>query len=178
MVTAPLPPDEDSRLRCLIELGALEIRHDDWLDMLAARALSLFPGTTSAAVSLVASDRQVFKGRAHLDLLQTPRSYSFCAHAILQRGVLTVEDARQDERFADNPLVTGNPGIRFYAGAPLKDNVGSLCVIGLEPRQATKAECHALSALAAAVGGRLALLSAIRALIRQIPLNSRQVRFN
>jgi GAF domain-containing protein len=171
MSTAPLPPDEDSRLSCLRALGALDMGRDHWLDSLAHRALTLFPGTASAAVSLIASDRQLFKGRASLDLVQTPRSHSFCAHAILQDGVLIVEDATQDERFADNPLVTGPPGIRFYAGAPLKDKVGTLCVIGLEPRRATQAELDALTALAIAVGQRLALHSAIKALASRIPLN-------
>jgi GAF domain-containing protein len=171
MIVAPLPPNEDSRLSCLRALGALDMGRDDWLDMLAHRALSLFPGTASAAVSLVASDRQLFKARACLDLLQTPRCHSFCAHAILREGVLVVEDARVDERFAGNPLVTGDPGIRFYAGAPLKDNVGTLCVIGLEPRQAVQAELDALTALAIAVDQRLALHSAIKALASRIPLN-------
>ena len=166
-----LPPDEESRLRFVRALGALDIGQDDWLDTLAHRALALFPGANSAAVSVLANDRLLFKGRASLALVQAPRTHSFCAHAVLQSGVLVVEDASQDQRFTENPLVTGPPGVRFYAGAPLKHNVGTLCVMGLEPRCAAKTEIAGLSALAVTVAQRLDLHSAIRALTRQIPLS-------
>ncbi len=170
MSAAPFPLNEDERMQSLRALGVLGMGRDHGLDALAHRALSMFPGTDSAAISLVASDRQFFQARAGRDWRQTLRSQSFCAHAILQHGVLVVEDAWLDERFVDNPLVTGHPGIRFYAGAPLKDGVGALCVVGLEPRRVIPTEIEALITLARTVGHRLALHSAIRALTRDIPL--------
>lgn len=77
-----------------------------------------------ALVSLVESERQRFLGRAGLDATETPRSVSFCAHAMLLPEIMVVPDATRDPRFSDNPLVTGDPGIRFYAGAPLVSRSG------------------------------------------------------
>ena len=133
----PLPPDESKRLATLRQLCLLDTPADrvfDLITQLAARTLR----TPIALVSLIDEQRQWFKSRVGLDAPQTPRSQAFCAHAIHSPELLVVADARQDPRFRDNPLVTGPPFIRFYAGAPLMladgTGLGTLCVIDSEPR--------------------------------------------
>ncbi|MCB2076412.1 MAG: PAS domain-containing protein [Novosphingobium sp.] len=108
------------------------------LDRLASLAARLC-GAPAALVSLVEKDRQVFVGRSGTELTETPRSQSFCAHAMLGDDCLVVPDATKDPRFADNPLVTGPPYIRFYAGQPLQSfdgaPLGSFCIIDTKPRE-------------------------------------------
>lgn len=105
-----------------------------------------------ALLSLVDADRQWFLVRVGLDVAEMPRAVSFCGHAICGDDLFVVEDAQRDERFADNPLVTGAPYIRFYAGAPLKSpngyRVGTLCVIDTQPRGLTPQQRMLLYALA------------------------------
>ena len=131
---APLPPDEEKRLQTLARYDVLDTPPDAALDRLTALAARIF-GVPIALVSLVDRDRQWFKSRHGLELCGTHRDQSFCAHAILPHadGPLVVPDATRDPRFADNPLVTGPPGIRFYAGAPLRmangTALGSFCII-------------------------------------------------
>lgn len=113
-----------------------------------------------ALVSLVEHARQTFIARSGLDLAETPRETSFCAHAMVEPAIMVVPDARLDPRFADNPLVTGEPDIRFYAGAPLVGDdgipLGSLCVIDTKPRAAlTPLQAQGLEMLAEAVMARL-----------------------
>ncbi|EKU24438.1 sensor domain-containing phosphodiesterase [Xanthomonas graminis] len=136
--SSPPPlPDESTRLATLRELCLLDTPPDrvfDLITQLASRTLR----TPIALVSLIDEQRQWFKSRVGLDAPQTPRSQAFCAHAIHSTELLVVADARQDPRFRDNPLVTGPPFIRFYAGAPLMladgTGLGTLCVIDSEPR--------------------------------------------
>jgi GAF domain-containing protein len=118
MPAAALPPDEHSRLAMLEALGILDTPpEDDYDDIVAIAAASC--GVPTATISLVDAHRQWFKARIGMAEPQTPRDRSFCAHAILSPGdLLVVDDAREDARFADNPLVLGGD-IRFYAGAPL-----------------------------------------------------------
>ena len=108
-----------------------------------------------ALISLVDENRQWFKSCFGLDVSETERRISFCGHAILLDGTLVIEDALQDERFADNPLVTGEPHIRFYAGQPLRTlsgkAVGTLCIIDREPRTFGEEDVAMLSDLAAMV---------------------------
>ena len=115
-------------------------------------ALPIFP---IALVSLIDENRQWFKSCFGLDVSETDRRISFCGHAILNKGVFVIEDALQDERFADNPLVTGEPHIRFYAGQPLRTMsgkaVGTLCIIDREPRSFGEEDLAMLSDLAAMV---------------------------
>lgn len=111
-------------------------------------------------VSLVDEHRQWFKSKQGLDVCETHRDYAFCDHAIRQDGIMEIQDATQDARFADNPLVTGDPKIRFYAGAPLQTpegfNIGTLCVIDYQPRQLKPLERQALQCMAPRVVDLLA----------------------
>ncbi len=155
-----LPEDEDARLRALQDSGLLDTGPEQAYDDLTMLASQLC-GTPVALVSLVDRDRQWFKSRVGFAAEQTPRELAFCAHAILQRDVMIVADARTDPRFADNPLVTGSPGIRFYAGAPLEvssgHRIGTLCVIDTAPRQLTDTQRAALEALSRQVVAQIEL---------------------
>jgi GAF domain-containing protein len=142
------PQAEEKRLQHLHDLGVLDTPEDLLLRDIAEKAIALLPGTSIAAVSLVDADRQWFKTIVGLDVKQTSRRVSFCSHTIETSGVLVVEDAKQDLRFAANPLVTSGPGIRFYAGIKLTRAVGALCVIGRQPRRVTEAEIAGLTQLA------------------------------
>jgi PAS domain S-box-containing protein len=147
-----LPINEADRLKKLESLDILDTADEQSFDDVTTLA-SFMLGTPIAAVSLVAEDRQFFKSRRGIDTRQTPRDVSFCAHAILNPGqVLNVPDATTDDRFKDNTLVTGQPKIRFYAGAPLVTTdgfaLGALCVIDSEPRNPTPQQLEALQALA------------------------------
>jgi PAS domain S-box-containing protein len=137
MQIPPTPPDEAKRLEALRKLAVLDTPPDEEFDAIV-RAASLVCGMPIALITLVDGDRQWFKANVGLtEIAQTGRDVSFCGHAILQEDVFEVCDALEDARFSDNPLVTGDPKIRHYAGAPLRlpdgSQVGTLCVIGREP---------------------------------------------
>ena len=136
-VDVPVPADELARLGALHELRVLDTPPDCCLDLISRIASRVF-STPIALVSVVDSDRQWFKSALGLDVRETPRAHSFCAHAILENKPFVILDASQDERFASNPLVTDDPKIRFYAGAPLQLSsghlIGTLCVIDKHPR--------------------------------------------
>ena len=138
MKEPPLPPREEDRLQALRALLILDTPPEGRFDRLTAFAAQEFD-MPIVLLSLIDAQRQWFKARHGLDVCETARGISFCAHAILQDAVMEVPDAAQDERFADNPLVTGEPHIRFYAGAPLKmpggHNIGTLCLIDRSPRR-------------------------------------------
>lgn len=142
---------EAQRLKRLHELGILDTAENRMFRDLAEQALTLFPGASIAAVSLIDSNRQWFKTIVGFEAKETPRSQSFCAHTIETPSVMIVEDATKDARFEANPLVTSGPGIRFYAGVKLTNGVGALCVIGRKPRQATENEIAKLKKLASLV---------------------------
>ena len=134
----PLPPDEIRRLKSLRRHAILDTPPEAAFDRIASLAARML-GMPMAAVTLVDEKRQWFKASSGLDLRETSREVSFCAHAILADDVLIVPDALNDRRFAHNPLVTGAPQIRFYAGYPLKaadgSKIGALCVIDTKPRE-------------------------------------------
>ena len=147
-----LPPDGDQeRLAALDEYRLLDTDPEDAYDDIVRLAAQIC-GVPIAAVSLVDAERQWFKSVVGLPITETPRDTAFCAHTILQRGLLVVPDTHIDLRFADNPLVTGDVGIRFYAGAPLVTArgyvLGSLCVLDRVPRNLTTEQEEALAALA------------------------------
>ena len=161
MQTPPIPFDETSRLHALTTLCILDTLPEERFDRvtrLAARAL----GVPIALVSLVDRERQWFKSRQGLDASETARSISFCGHAILGEGALVVPDAQRDTRFADNPLVIGEPHIRFYAGHPIHgpdgSRVGTLCVIDRKPRSFTDDDNAVLADLAGMIDRELALI--------------------
>jgi len=130
--------NEEKRLASLYSLNILDTDSDPNLDDLTKLA-SQIAGTPVALVSLVDENRQWFKSRHGLEATETPREVAFCHHAILQDEVYEVQDSREHELFKDNPLVTGEPHVIFYAGMPLKmqdgSNIGTLCVIGNEPKK-------------------------------------------
>lgn len=132
-----IPVDEQERLKQLRSLAILDTLPEERFDRVTRMARRLF-GVPIALVSLIDENRQWFKSCFGLDVSETERRVSFCGHAILNKGALVIENATQDERFADNPLVTGHPHIRFYAGQPLHtlsgQAMGTLCIIDREPR--------------------------------------------
>ncbi|MEQ8860953.1 MAG: sensor domain-containing diguanylate cyclase [Pseudomonadales bacterium] len=145
------PTDEGTRLDTLRALNILDTSPEERFDRLTRLAKRLF-GVPIALVSLVDEDRQWFKSCEGLSATETPRDISFCGHAILGEDVLLVEDAARDVRFHDNPLVTEDPNIRFYAGCPLKvpngSKLGTLCLIDREPREFTEEDLALLRDLA------------------------------
>lgn len=146
-----LPSNENERLRVLHSLNILDTPFEERFDRLTRLAQHMF-NVPIALVSIIDENRQWFKSCVGLDVRETPRDISFCGHAILGNELFVIQDALQDERFQDNPLVAGEPHIRFYAGAPLRFddyNLGTLCIIDREPRELTEADVRALNDLSA-----------------------------
>jgi phosphoribosyl 1,2-cyclic phosphodiesterase/DNA-binding response OmpR family regulator len=156
---APLPQDEEQRLLALQNMQVLDTPAEERFDRYTRIAAELFD-VPIALVSLVDRERQWFKSRHGLAATETPRETAFCAHAILAREALQVPDALQDPRFADNPLVTGPPRVRFYAGAPLAaadgSLVGTLCLIDQRARRLDEQQLGLLRDLANLVEAELA----------------------
>jgi diguanylate cyclase (GGDEF)-like protein len=133
----PIPRDEEQRLRDLERYGVIGTASDEHLERLVHLAASIFQ-TPIAVISLVEADRQWFLSQQGLTVTETPREMAFCAHAIAGDELFVIPDATRDERFANNPLVRNEPHVRFYAGAPLRSNLGhnlgTFCVIDSQPR--------------------------------------------
>jgi PAS domain S-box-containing protein len=158
---APLPPDEQERLEALHRYAVLDTPAEESFDDLALLAAQICQ-TPIALVSLVDESRQWFKARIGMSLEETSRDMAFCAHTILHKDkVLEVRDAEADPRFVDNPLVTSEPHVRFYAGAPLTtpdgQAIGALCVMDSKPRKLTDEQLEALRALSRHVVSQLEL---------------------
>jgi diguanylate cyclase (GGDEF)-like protein len=154
MTAYPVPDNEVERQAALDEQHILDEESDEDFNRIT-RLASQMLGVPTALISLVDRQRQWFLSRVGLEASETPRDVAFCAHAICGNDVLVVNDASADERFKDNPLVTGNPNIRFYAGVPLRThsgfNLGTLCVISPQPRQLAGNEQQLLQDLAGMV---------------------------
>ncbi|MDP3518327.1 MAG: ATP-binding protein [Pseudohongiella sp.] len=153
-----IPHNELDRLNALRHTGLLDSPPEERFDRLTRLTKHIFK-TRIVVISLIDADRQWFKSRQGLDVCETSRKVSFCGHAILEPEILEIEDASKDERFFDNPLVTGEPYIRFYAGVPIKSacgNVlGTLCIIDDKPRRLTDDERLCLRELADCVEAEL-----------------------
>ena len=176
---APLPADEAARLTSLHGYEILDTPPEQVFEDLV-RLASTVSGMPVALISLVDAERQWFKARLGLDLRETPREFSFCSHAILEDGVFVVEDASHDPRFADNPYVTGDPRVRFYAGAPIRTrdghSLGTVCVLGQVPSSLRPEQRRALSELAALVADQLEQRAAAWKLKRELALSAARLR--
>lgn len=164
---APLLLNEAQRLATLHNLHILDTPPEERFDRIAKLAAQLF-NVPIALVSLVDANRQWFKACWGLPIRETERSISFCAHTILQDEMLIVPDALLDPRFSNNPLVTREPHIRFYAGQPLTyrdgSKLGTLCIIDYQPRQFSSSDVAILKDLAAWVQSELNLIELAKAL--------------
>lgn len=171
MAGAPLPTDEKARLEALHQLDILDTPLEEAFDNLTRLTAGVM-GVPISLVSLVDQNRQWFKSNFGLEARETPRHMSFCAYAVYQQDILIIENAKADERFADNPLVTGEPYIQFYAGVPLYSQdgfvLGTLCIIDREPRSLSTDQADQLRSLAQQVEQLLKLHLQTRKLKEQI----------
>lgn len=165
MKSAPIKDNEVARLLALRRYDILDTAAEAEFDDFTRLAAQIC-GTPIALISLVDAERQWFKSRHGIDAPETPRDISFCGHAIHGQEIFEVPNALEDDRFRDNPLVTADPSIRFYAGAPLFTpdgfGIGTLCVIDSVPHTLTDAQRDALMILGRLVMRRLELRDAIR----------------
>ena len=162
MIEPSLPIDETQRLMSLHSLHILDTPEEDRYDRITRMARRLFE-VDICLISLVDTNRQWFKSKVGLAACETARDISFCGHAILHDDIFVISDAAADARFADNPLVTGAPNIRFYAGYPIKGpnghRIGTLCVIDSKPRLLTDEELRTLQDLGAMVEDEIKIAS-------------------
>jgi PAS domain S-box-containing protein len=167
MSPVPIPPDEVGRLLSLASYALLDTPPEVDFDDLT-RLASQICQTPISLITLVDKDRQWFKSHTGTDLGETSRDISFCAHAIMGRDAFVIDDARKDPRFAQNPLVTGTPKVRFYAGAPLMmpdgHALGTLCVIDSLPRSLCPDQIAALESLSRQVVSQMRLRKSGRSL--------------
>lgn len=152
--------DESARLAALRSYRILDTEPEAGFDDLTLLA-SQICGTPIAAISLIDDHRQWFKSAVGLSFREVSRSVAFCTHAMAQPSMMIVPDARQDERFRENPMVTGEPHVRFYAGAPIMTPdghaLGTLCVVDSQPRTLSEEQQQALDALRRQVQSQLEL---------------------
>jgi len=145
------PSDEEVRLAAIRALGLWGTPPEERFDRITRLAAAVF-NVPISLIALMERDREWFKSCCGVDIREVPRDESFCGHAIFERRPLVVADARLDDRFADNPYVTGAPGVRFYAGYPLilsnGSCVGTLCILDTKPRDIDEAGISRLGDLA------------------------------
>lgn len=177
MKTPDRPQDESCRLETLRSLDILDTSPEERFDRLTRMAKRMFR-VPIALVSLVDENRQWFKSCVGLDVAETPRDVSFCGHAILGDGIFIIPNAKEDERFADNPLVTGEPHVLFYAGCPIRawngQALGTLCIIDHRPRNLSPDEIEAFKDLASMAERELAAVQMV-APIRRLMKGTRAV---
>ncbi|WKV12575.1 GAF domain-containing sensor histidine kinase [Marivirga harenae] len=161
MIKPGIPNNENERLRELRRLKILDSEQEKDFDELVELA-SIICGVPISLVTLIDTDRQWFKSKKGVTVDSTSRDVSFCGHAIYSDDIFIVENTLADERFYDNPLVTEDPNIRFYAGMPIKStngyNLGTLCVIDSVPKKLSKTQIQALEIL----GGQASKLIELR----------------
>ena len=162
-----MPANDAERVRSLHAYKILDTKPEERFDELT-RLAALICGVPISLISLIDTDRQWFKSRFGLNLQETPRAQAFCTHAIMQPEMFVVPDASKDARFAQNPLVTGDLHIRFYAGTPLaaRDGhvLGTLCVIDREPHTLTETQKEALKIVGRLVIANIELRSDLQEL--------------
>ncbi|SAK60727.1 diguanylate cyclase [Caballeronia fortuita] len=178
---APLPAEEAKRLRLLRRLDLLDTPQEEVFDR-ATRVVAELLQVPIALISLVDENRQWFKSRVGLDVCETARDVSFCAHAVHSERLLLVEDTHADARFAGNPLVTGAPHVRFYAGVPLRSShgpvLGTLCAIDTRPRTLSASAQAALCDLAATVEREIVQREAARETRQMQEVDRRKLRLS
>ena len=172
-----VPVNESKRLKVLWQYDVLDTVPEEVFDDLTELAASICAAPI-ALISLVDENRQWFKSKVGVKMSETARDISFCAHAILQEGLFLIADAKKDERFKNNPLVTGPAKIRFYAGMPLITPdchaLGTLCVLDKKPRTLSASQRNALRVLAHHVVSQLELRRHARELAEVRSASSRQ----
>jgi two-component system, sensor histidine kinase len=178
VIVAPLPTDEAQRLAALLDMGILDTEPEAALDGLVA-CVAQATGAPIALVSLIDQNRQWFKAKVGLEVSETSRDFAFCAHAILADEPLVVCDSESDIRFADNPLVVGDPHVKSYLGVPIKapggELIGTVCAIDRKPHQWTQAEVEQVQLLAKVVS---ALLRQRKAMVDARQLSARVHRLS
>jgi PAS domain S-box-containing protein len=180
-MTAPTPANEKERLLALRRYDILDSDPDQFFDDLVELA-SFICDAPISLITFIDEDRQWYKSRKGMNGRGSPRDIAFCAHAIMQHDLFVVPDTLRDERFVNNPFVTADPGIRFYAGAPLVTSdgyaLGTLCVIDRQPRELTAEQTKALVALSRQVVAQLELRRAVKQLSKaQTELTKSRERF-
>jgi GAF domain-containing protein len=150
MLEPALPQNENARIAALYALNILDTPRENRYDRLTRLARRVF-NVPISTISMIDVNRQWFKSIDGFSLCETSRAISFCAHAILSDDILYIENAAKDERFFDNPLVTHEPKVRFYAGCPLRVNglkMGTFCIVDKKPRPFTEEDRRLLRDLA------------------------------
>jgi PAS domain S-box-containing protein len=170
MLSAPIPENEAARQAALDEHEVVDTEAEASFDALTRLAAHVI-GTPMALVSIITRDRQWFKSKVGISGTETSRELSFCGHVVASGKPLVVTDAQQDPRFADNPYVTGDPNVRFYAGLPLATEeglvVGTLCVLDRTPRELSPEALQLLELVAAQAAAQLQLRRKDRHLSRE-----------
>ncbi|NRB56119.1 MAG: GAF domain-containing protein [Salinicola sp.] len=175
MIAPNLPQQETERLSFLHDLQLLDSNADEGFDRLTELATQIFDVPMSL-ITLIDEDRQWFKSRQGLSVCETPRRISFCGHVVADGQPMVINNALRDPRFSDNPLVTGAPFIRFYAGYPLfvapDICVGTLCLIGTLPRTFEETDMRRMKLLAAQAEELIHLhVLRVRANLARVPVS-------